>query len=67
MKAGELLLKWENANMSDHIPTPEPQSENEDPVFIGSRESAKTVVVGEEARETIYTDDMKPIDLAAVR
>jgi len=67
MNIHERLQEWYNADMSDHVPTPEPQSKNDDPVFIGSRKSGKTVVVGEEARETIYTDDMNPVDLEAVR
>jgi hypothetical protein len=67
MNIHERLQEWYNADISDHVPTPEPQSENDDPVFIGNRKSGKTVVVGEENHETIYTDDMNPVDLEEVR
>lgn len=62
-----LIVEWRMADKSEHLPTPNPQDEGDEPVFIGSRKSGETVVVGEENCETIYSDELKPIDLAAVR
>lgn len=66
-EVGELLAEWDSANESDHLPTAEPQGEGEEPVFIGNRPTGKTVVVGEECRETIFSENLKPIDLESVR
>jgi|APHM01.1.fsa_nt_gi hypothetical protein len=67
MRDSRLLVEWQHADKSEHVPNPNPQKDGADPVFIGSRPTGKTVVVGEEARETIYSDDIKPVDLEAVR
>jgi len=62
-----LLIAWELAEQEMHLPTPNPRSDEDEPVFIGSREGEKTVVVGEETSEYIYSDNMRPIDLDAVK